>query len=393
MALLQETVPPAAMRRDHLVYRPLARARAWGSAVVALGDGIDVQEIDAVRTRYSTQLFSMLGSVPGAVMVARAAVPEFGSVTFVSVYGVMEHVYSQTTMLRIVADLIPLFDSPEGEHVVLGGDFNVSTTMAAGRAELPRCKAILHAIESLGLQNLAEVVKDRPPRPERCPCGEAECKHMFTYYTGQLDYLYATPSLARRCQRLHVPTDTTELSDHMPIVAEFDLTTRLEQTKWDPESFTLLLRDRHGQGAHNVAENLMTWARVKQDQLRYSGHPNARLDRFPTSEGAEPQLWFMLDVADETAVQFTCSLLADGRLRMQFQWMRGHFASEDARREVWRLLNAIPGIELAERLNGLPTFPIAALANEERLKQFCDVLDYIVDETLHARATPNTSPI
>src|SRR6266540_3757911 len=65
VALLQETVPPAAMRRDHLVYRPLARARAWGSAVVALGDGIDVQEIDAVRTRYSTQLFSMLGSVPG----------------------------------------------------------------------------------------------------------------------------------------------------------------------------------------------------------------------------------------------------------------------------------------------------------------------------------------
>jgi len=119
------------MRRDHLVYRPLARARAWGSAVVALGDGIDVQEIDAVRTRYSTQLFSMLGSVPGAVMVARAAVPEFGSVTFVSVYGVMEHVYSQTTMLRIVADLIPLFDSPEGEQWFL-----VETSMSARRWRL-----------------------------------------------------------------------------------------------------------------------------------------------------------------------------------------------------------------------------------------------------------------
>src|SRR5262245_51857211 len=120
VALLQEMVSPASVPRDHVVYRPNGYSRGWGSAVVALERDIGIQELDVVGRRYGRQLFPMLGSLPGAVMVARAIVPEFGSLTFVSVYGAIE-TYSQTTMFRVVADLIPLFDAPEGEHVVLGG--------------------------------------------------------------------------------------------------------------------------------------------------------------------------------------------------------------------------------------------------------------------------------
>jgi hypothetical protein len=84
-----------------------------------------LEEIGAVRTRYGSTRFTMLGTYPGSTIVARVLV------TCVSVYGLM-NVYAQTTMLRIVADLIPLFDSPEGERVVLGGDLNVTTAILNG---------------------------------------------------------------------------------------------------------------------------------------------------------------------------------------------------------------------------------------------------------------------
>ncbi|MFP4074646.1 MAG: hypothetical protein ACLFVZ_11480 [Actinomycetota bacterium] len=43
--------------------------------------------------------------------------------------GDIRYGYAQTTMLRIVADLIPLFDSPKGEHGIVGGDFCVDILM------------------------------------------------------------------------------------------------------------------------------------------------------------------------------------------------------------------------------------------------------------------------
>lgn len=65
VALLQETVRPRSTPRDHMVYRPIGRNRAWGSAVAALRADIAIEEIDTVRTVHSAQSFSMLGSLPG----------------------------------------------------------------------------------------------------------------------------------------------------------------------------------------------------------------------------------------------------------------------------------------------------------------------------------------
>lgn len=392
VALLQETVPPRSMARDRVVYRPIGGTRGWGSGVVAPGrQGIAVEELDVVRTRYGPRLFSMLGSFPGAVVVARAAVPGLGSVTFVSVYGMID-VYAQTTMFRIVADLIPLFDSPEGQHVVLGGDFNVTTATRQNAPEFRRYAAVLHAVESLGLENLAEVVKNRPPSPVSCPCGQEVCLHLATFGGAQFDYLYATSELASRCQRLWLPTgDTADLSDHVPIVADFDLTGRLVRTQWDAGTFAALLAERHGASAAIVVENLLVWVDRKQDELRRSGYRDARLDRLPFSEGTEPQLWFQLDRRNTEGFQWTCSLRSDGNVVVQFQYMTGPFASQERRREVWERLRAIPGLNLEPRLNGRPTFPIAVLADEGRLETFLGVLDFIVDETLRASG-PSASP-
>ncbi|HZT06042.1 MAG TPA: endonuclease/exonuclease/phosphatase family protein [Chloroflexota bacterium] len=384
IALLQETVPPRSIARDRVVYRPIGGRRGWGSAVVAVCPNYAVDEIDVVRTRYSPQLFSMLGSVPGAVVVARTTVPDFGSVAFVSVYGMIE-VYAQTTMFRIVADLIPLFDSPEGQHVVLGGDFNVSTASNPDKPEWKRYDAILRAVEALGLVHLAEVVPERPPAPPCCSCHEPACRHLITFNGSQMDYLYATPELAKRAQRLLLPADTSVLSDHVPIVCEFDLTTPLLRTEWDPRSFAALLAERFGLAAGVVVENLLVWVNRKQDDLQRLGYRDIRLDRLPfVNRGTETEMYFQLDRRNSKGFQWTCSIRSDGNVVIQFQHMSAPFDNLETRRRIWERLTAIPGVRLEPRLNGRPTFLLTALTGEQELGLFVQVLDYIVDETLGA---------
>jgi hypothetical protein len=106
IALLQECVAPRDLDRSKIVHRQIAGSRSWGSAVAVFNNECDIEEVGAVRTKYST-LFPMLGTYPGATIVARVHVPGIGAVTCVSVYGPI-NVYAQTTMLRIIADLIAL---------------------------------------------------------------------------------------------------------------------------------------------------------------------------------------------------------------------------------------------------------------------------------------------
>lgn len=224
--LLQESIRPRDTPRSRIVHREIAGSRPWGSAVVGVTENVEVCEIDTVRTRYGATRFSMLGSQPGAVVVARVNFPYVGPITCVSVYGVI-NVYSQTTMFRVVADLIPLFDSLDGERVVFGGDFNITTATKRDAPELARYGAALTAIESLGLVNLAALDIDRPDPIAGCPCDEVNCRHLRTFGSNpgtQLDWLYATPELARHCTRLRVDNVVFgTLSDHAPIIADFQI--------------------------------------------------------------------------------------------------------------------------------------------------------------------------
>ena len=393
VVLAQETVPPRDLARERAIYRPIGSTRAWGSAVLAPGGALDLREVDAVRSRYGGGLFPMLGTFPGAVIVARGEVPDVGAITFVSVYGLM-NTYSQTSMLRIIADLIPLFDSPEGEHVVLGGDFNVTTATKRDSHEFPRYEAILKCVESLGLMSLPDTVSVRPARPDDCACGDKNCRHLATYRGGegkglptQLDFLYATPALAATCTMLELPVEAAAgLSDHVPIVAQFDLSTRLPRTRWDCDSFARLVAARHGAPTGRVVEDLVAWAAQKSASFRLSPYSTARLDRLPIADGPEPQLDFQLDMANAKPLQWTCGVRADGQVVIPFQWYRECFATEDARSKVLERLNAIDGLTVEPRLTGRPMFPLRALVAPGRLEQFIAVLDFIVDETLRSLA-------
>ena len=384
--LLQESVPPPDANRGRFVHRDIAGNRPWGSAVVALRDGVEVREIDTVRTRYGATRFSMLGSHPGAVIVAQVNVPDIGPITCVSVYGVI-NVYSQTTMFRVVADLIPLFDSSYGGRVVLGGDFNVSTSIKSD--ELPRYRAVLNAVESLGLVNLATLDVDRPGPVHGCRCGEKNCCHLHTYGGNpgtQLDWLYATPELAKTCTRLRVDHSVfNSLSDHAPVIAEFRVPPPLGRRVVDPESFLAELGARCGAETARVAEELMDWALRKHQEMERIGLRFASFDRLPIVSGETSELWFQLDIKHEHGLQYTFSLRTDGQVVVQFQHMSNPFDTVEAREGLWFKLTQIEGMSLEKRLNGRPIFPLVALAASDRLEQFLLIFSEMVDETLRVR--------
>ena len=386
--LLQESVVPPEVSRNCYAHRELAGSRPWGTTVVALADGLEAREIDAVRTRYGATRFSMLGSQPGAFVAALVELPGIGAITCVSVYGVI-NVYSQTTMFRVIADLIPLFDSRYGDRVVLGGDFNATTATNADAPELPRYRAILNAVESLGLVDLAASAVTRPAPIEGCSCGQPSCRHLRTFGVNpgtQLDWLYATPELARRCVSLRVDHGVLgNLSDHAPVIAEFRLGALEGARVVDPESFFDELRLRVGIDCARVAGYLIDWAQRKHGELDTRGPRVASLNRLPTTSGKTPELWVQLDMKRPDGLQYTFSLTADGKVRVQFQHMTAPFDSERARERLWTKLSEIPGITLEMRLGGLPSFPVMALESPERRGMFERIFSEMIDETIGFR--------
>jgi len=243
VALLQETVPPRDFPAGSVIWREIGGWRRFGSAVATFG--LPLEEILSASSRYSGRSFPLLNTFPGSVVVARVRPPDVEPITVVSVYGVID-VYSQTTLLRVVADLVPLFDSLDGRRVVLGGDLNMTT--ATKDEELPRYRAIFAAIESLGLENLFVAAKQRPARLAGCECdlGDA-CFHVRTHRNASvvgtpreavgshLDYLFASPDLARCCTRVRLEDDASvwESSDHCPVVAEFEIPPAPTFPEWD----------------------------------------------------------------------------------------------------------------------------------------------------------------
>ena len=110
-ALLQEAVPPLELTRDRAVYGEIAGHRNWGSAVVALDPGVSIEPLRSVRSQWNRRRFLLANTHPGSVAIAQLTVPGIQPITLVSVYGVLDG-SAVSTMFRVVADLVPLFDSP-----------------------------------------------------------------------------------------------------------------------------------------------------------------------------------------------------------------------------------------------------------------------------------------
>ncbi len=144
----------------------------------------------------------------------------------------MEFGYASGSLLRILADLEPLFDDPQlGQNLILAGDWNIGTWWSGNDFRYAKREgAILDLLEAYGLTNcLDRSIPAGRGRLANCPCtfGE-ECRHVETYrrpgQTGAYmdDYVFATAELSKRLRVTVDPTWTwdAKISDHAPIIID-----------------------------------------------------------------------------------------------------------------------------------------------------------------------------
>ncbi len=234
VALLQEApTPPQELLN---IYKgPIGTTRQWGSAVVSFDR--DIEDLPTIKNRHSSDPFELYQHHPGAMAVARVSLPESEPLVAVSLYGLLAGNYAQSSVLRLLADLLPLFDSPLKDRVVLGGDLNLSTQLK--KPDRQRHQAIFAYMESLGLRNCFFETRESRKSWVDCPCEEApHCYHVQTHRhvsnkdpqndrKWHNDYLFISDKLVRRlvdCYALNEESaGTWAISDHCPIVAVLDL--------------------------------------------------------------------------------------------------------------------------------------------------------------------------
>lgn len=228
IALLQEAAPPEG--RADVVYRPIGGSRTWGSAVV--GYGVPLTEVTHAQGRYAEQPVPLAGTVPGSVAVA-AATMGGREYTFVSMYGVIDGGYADTTVNRHLSDLVPLLDSPQHEGgIALGGDLNITTQWSGKDARYREWEMATFArIRAFGLMDLCDI--SRPAgRLEGCDCPDGDdCRHTRTQYhprsekPWQNDYAFASVELVDTgvFQSAAVLDQAPWASPgkHLPLVLEF----------------------------------------------------------------------------------------------------------------------------------------------------------------------------
>jgi exonuclease III len=150
--------------------------------------------------------------------------------TAISAYGLMEFGYASGTILRVLADLEPLFDDPVlGASVVLAGDWNIGTWWSgADRKYAQRDGAVLALLTAYGLEDvLGAGVDSARGHLDGCPCESGDqCRHIWTYRKDdrevayQDDYVFATPGLVSAASVPGVWDWRQGLSDHAPLVIE-----------------------------------------------------------------------------------------------------------------------------------------------------------------------------
>ncbi len=350
-----------------------------------------------MRIPWSRRRFLLTNTHPGSVAIAQLTVPGIQAITLVSVYGVLDG-SAVSTVLRVIADLVPLFDSPYGSRVILGGDLNVSTATTNPR-NLARAETVLAAIRSLGVVDAKGLVAEPPPSAPDCSCGHGgTCSHIATWGQDELDHLFVSPSLAGQVTGVSVNRAVVEagLSDHTPLFLDMELSRERTPHGWDEESFAEEIGRRHGAAARDVIEKLVNWADQKERELaRAAGVRTKTLTRFPTNGNTtEPEMWWQVDLdLEPKGTVYTISVRARGDIVVQFGSMRyPPFDTIPVRNELRLALNEIEGVEISEgELSGWPRLRLSLLEDPANLARLVSVLDRIAVDG-HAAAPTEPAP-
>jgi len=243
VALIQESDGVPATPGGHVLTRPVGEPWIRFETAVVGYEG-RVEPLTEVVSRYARRQTpsSIRPTFPLTQVAARVEVLGVEPFVVVSLYGRID-TYAQTSVLRAIADLIPLFDAPlYRQRIVVGGDLNVfNNGPSADRVSRDRWAAIFEMFRSLGLVNLLEKRREgerqagKPPLAG-CTCGMGDaCYHVETWRWRRtvssvwcLDYLFVTPEFEDRLiGPVEVWAETHpevwERSDHSPLVARFEL--------------------------------------------------------------------------------------------------------------------------------------------------------------------------
>ena len=201
--------------------------RTWGTVVAAHGG--DLVEVSSVQIGRSAVRLDF--TWPGVVVVADVVHRGERWATVVGLYGLTVDGennscgHGRFSSKRLLRELAPLFESDRSDRIVVAGDLNLWP------AEVPPI------VGELGLIDLIESTSsDRAPLPgcSGCVLG-AECGHLWTHKNGnspnaavqQIDFIFATSSMRDELTTVYGGVqhfaDAWDVSDHAPVVAEFDM--------------------------------------------------------------------------------------------------------------------------------------------------------------------------
>jgi hypothetical protein len=260
VALVQEALPPPFVdpaawpvrsnpspdKPDRWFIHP--RFRRWGSAAVVFNPALEFERIETTPLNSGQEHRGLWMSHPGTWAGIRIIRREQPPVNIISAYGLMsdwnpeiKSSYATTTVNRLMSDLTPLLDSEIGKLTVVAGDLNIGTQCADPGPDLPPhrwCgmhRTTMERIYSYGFVDCiaAGVATDRGPLAG-CPCAfGADCRHVRTYRHDnktdgppwQNESFFATNGMSEAMTSC-APVDDEQawaLSDHCPVIAEFDV--------------------------------------------------------------------------------------------------------------------------------------------------------------------------
>ena len=153
-----------------------------------------------------------------------------------------------------------------------------------------------------------------------------------------------------------------------------------KQQKTDEATFLAEMVRACGTEEGEVARRVVEWARSEGGELNFNKNQQS------TS--------FIPILKTTAGVRYPFSVNTSGNLWFQMRWLRSHapFDAESARAELWRRLNAIPGVAVpVERMTGFPTVPLAKLTRPDALTACLETLTWLARELRAAGAdTPPT---
>jgi endonuclease/exonuclease/phosphatase family metal-dependent hydrolase len=203
-----------------------SKPRDWSTAITSKYGPVEIQ--DAVAVNYLGHPRTHLpfaSSRPGAWTAAQVTLEEELTVTFISLYGLLDDL-ADASVHRSLSDLDALFTDPRyNKYIVVGGDLNISTQMPEGPVRArSRSAAVFTRLRALGLAECLEGKWNAARRIEHCPCEQGdECRHVQTKKSDkyQMDYLFASKSLTLDDCFPIEPQLWRDYSDHAPVLGRF----------------------------------------------------------------------------------------------------------------------------------------------------------------------------